>query len=55
MQNQEVVAFDPVFWFLHCNWDMGLGAAQVEQVFLIERADSDGRSYLLFLALKPQP
>ena len=21
MQNQEVAAFDPVFWFFHCNWD----------------------------------
>lgn len=21
MQQQEVAAFDPVFWFFHCNWD----------------------------------
>ncbi len=21
MQHQEVAAFDPVFWFFHCNWD----------------------------------
>jgi len=21
MQNQDVSAFDPIFWFFHCNWD----------------------------------
>lgn len=21
MQNQDVAAFDPIFWFFHCNWD----------------------------------
>ena len=55
MQDQGVAAFDPVFWFFHCNWDrlfwewqQGMAATTLGGLLTTINAKTDPLSYQLF-------
>ncbi|WP_339521676.1 tyrosinase family protein [Pseudomonas sp. EL_65y_Pfl2_R96] len=55
MQHQEVAAFDPVFWFFHCNWDRlfwewqkKMGATDLHGLLTTINGVSDPLSYQIF-------
>lgn len=57
MQDQGVAAFDPVFWFFHCNWDRlfwawqkRMAATDLHGLMTTIDQDKDPISYQLFTA-----
>lgn len=55
MQNQGIAAFDPIFWFFHCNWDRlywlwqkKMSATDLHGLMTTINQTSDSVSYELF-------
>mmetsp|Transcript_23509 Transcript_23509/g.41452 ORF Transcript_23509/g.41452 Transcript_23509/m.41452 type:complete len:522 (-) Transcript_23509:1260-2825(-) len=55
MQNQDVAAFDPIFWFFHCNWDrlfwkwqQNVDATTVDGLLTTMNHETDPTSVQLF-------